>query len=352
MSQGVRDAEAPVGGFLGCAVPVSNLTRVNLKTLHGFIVVAETGSFRKAADALHRSQSALSMQIKQLEDQLNVSLFHRTTRRVELTSEGRQLLNHAQRALSELDSGLQQIRGAADIRSGTISMGCVPSVAATLLPTVLLLFQREYPEIKIHLRELPYQELLEAIRKMDIDFGIGPFVDHMGDCDFRPIFHEPILALMREKFWKNQANEISLEELTELPILINSTSAALRGHLDRELAARGLKLNVMFEVLHVQTLVAFANLGLGVAFLPQVTIPYPLAPGMRRLAIVEPNLERTVGLISLKGQSTSPATGKLVGLVIEEFRKHLSPHAAEHRSGKTRPTTQSVKRDVTVTMTR
>jgi DNA-binding transcriptional LysR family regulator len=310
-------------------VTISSLMRVNLKALHGFILVSEAGSFRKAGDMLHRSQSALSMQIKQLEDQLCVSLFHRTTRRVELTAEGEQLLNYARRAISELDFGLQQIRGMADIQIGRISIGCVPSVAASVLPHVLLLFQVEYPGIKINLRELPSEELLEAIRRKDIDFGIGPFVDHMGDCDFQAIFSEPILALMRDHFCKDGVKEISLEELTELPVLMNSKSAALRGNLDRELASRGLKLKIMFEVLHVQTLVAFARAGLGVAFLPHVTIPRPLDPGMRALSIIEPKLDRTIGILSLKGQSMSPATRMLAGLITEEFRKNLSAEIIE-----------------------
>lgn len=302
----------------------TNLNRVNLKALNVFIVVSETGSFRKAADALHRSQSAVSMQIKQLEDQLGVLLFHRTTRRVDLTSEGEQLLIYAQRALFELERGLQQIRGVADIQIGRISIGCVPSVAASVLPHVLLLFQRDYPGIKINLRELPSEELLKAIRRQEIDFGIGPAVDYLSDCDFTSIVREPIYALMKQSFATHGAKEISLEELTELPILMNSRSAALRGSLDRELAARGLKLRTIFEVLHVQTLVAFAQAGLGVAVLPYVTLPRPLDADMRALPIIDPPLDRTIGIISLKGQSMTPATQMLAGLITKEFRNDVT----------------------------
>lgn len=301
-----------------------DLNRINLKALHVFIVLAETTSFRKAGDILHRSQSAVSMQIKQLENQLGVALFHRTTRRVELTSEGEQLLNHAKRALAELDSGLQQIRSIAEIQVGRISIGCVPSVASSVLPDTLLVFQRQYPGITINLKELPSVELLIGIRRQEIDFGIGPFVDHLGDCKFDPIVREPIYALMRESFCKKDTSEIALEELTTLPILMNSSSAALRGNLDRELAARDLKLKIMFEVLHVQTLVAFASVGLGVAILPHVTIPQPLAAGLRALTIVEPRLDRTIGIISLKGQSMSPATRVLADLITQEFQHNLS----------------------------
>ena len=92
----------------------------NLRAIQIFIVVAENSSFRKAAEALHRSQSAVSTQIKLLEEQIGVSLFHRTTRRVQLTADGEQLLRHAQRAIASLEQGLSEIREAANIQSGHI----------------------------------------------------------------------------------------------------------------------------------------------------------------------------------------------------------------------------------------
>ena len=90
--------------------------KVNLKLLHMFVAVAENRSFRMAAEQLNRSQSAVSMQIKQLEEQVGVAIFHRTTRRVELTSEGERLLGHARRALDEWENGLRQIRDVVDIQ--------------------------------------------------------------------------------------------------------------------------------------------------------------------------------------------------------------------------------------------
>jgi len=318
------------------------LAKINLKTLNVFIVLSETSSFRQAAVILNKSQSAVSMQVKQLEEQLGVSLFHRTTRRVELTGEGEQLLKYARRALSELEDGLQQIRGIADVKIGRISIGCVPSVAASVLPAVLLLFQQDHPGIKINLRELPSEDLLDAIRHQEIDFGIGPLVENMGDSDFMPVVREPIYALMREKYCKSGIEAISLNELAELPILMNSKSAALRGNLDRELAARGVKLKIMFEVLHVQTLVAFARVGLGVAILPHVTIPRPLEPGMRALPIIGPKLDRTIGIISLKGQSMSPATRILVNLITQQFRHNLS--FGDNRSTEGKPEGKALRR--------
>ncbi len=300
----------------------------NLKAIQIFVVVAETCSFRKAAEVLHRSQSAVSTQIKLLEEQIGVSLFHRTTRRVQLTAEGEQLLGHAQRAVASLDMGLRQIREAANVQFGHIAMGCVPSIAATVLPGVLAEFQRKRSGIRLELRELASAQLLETVAKQEISFGIGPAVEQASDFDFVPIVSEPIYALLPEAYWKPDHVTITLAELATLPVVLASSSAALRNTLNEELALRGLEIRNSFEVIQVQTMLAFAQAGLGVAILPRITIPQPLDQTLQALPIVDPIMARTLCLITLKGNSLSPAALELTALIVNHFRSTFSRLAA------------------------
>lgn len=297
----------------------------NLKAIQIFVIVAETCSFRKAAEILHRSQSAVSTQIKLLENQIGVSLFHRTTRRVQLTAEGEKLLVHAQRAVASIELGLRQIREAANIQLGHIAMGCVPSIAATLLPPVLAEFQRKRTGIKLELRELASAPLLDSIRRQEIYFGIGPEVDQAGDFEFTPIASEPIYALIPQPSCLPGRDTISLAELTQHTVVLASSSAALRNSLNRELAARGLEITNSFEVIHAQTMLAFAQAGLGTAILPRIMIPDPLDATLQALPIIEPELQRTICLITLKGNSLSPAALELTNLIVERFPDGLKP---------------------------
>jgi DNA-binding transcriptional LysR family regulator len=297
---------------------------VQSEAIQIFVLVAETCSFRKAAEILHRSQSAVSTQIKLLEEQIGVSLFHRTTRRVQLTAEGEQLLGHAQRAVASLEMGLRQIREAANIQFGHISMGCVPSIAATVLPPVLAEFQRKRSGIHLELRELASAQLMEAIARQEVSFGIGPDVEQTSDFEFAPITKEPIYALLPEAHWKPGQATITLAEVAELPVVLASSSAALRNTLNRELASRGLEITHSFEVIQVQTMLAFAQAGLGVAILPRIMIPRPLDKTLQALPIVEPVMDRNLCLITLKGNALSPAARELTTLVVERFRGALS----------------------------
>jgi DNA-binding transcriptional LysR family regulator len=300
---------------------MTDLMQFSFKSLQIFVSLAETGSFKKAADAVHRSPSAVSMQIKLLEDQLGVALFHRTTRRVRLTQEGELLLGSAQRAMAELSGGLLRIREAVDMQTGHLSLGCVPSVAASVLPSVLSAYQRSYPAIRITLRELASEDLLRAISRQEVEFGIGPGVPRATEFLFQPLATDPIYALVPTHYEISSDDEIKVEELAALPVLMYSRSAALRGNLERELAARGLEFDIRYEILHAQTLVAFARAGLGVAILPKVTIPDRLGKNLRALRIVEPALERSLDLIKLRGHMLSPPAQELAALIERRFAR-------------------------------
>jgi len=285
-----------------------------------FAAVAEHRSFRMASEQLNRSQSAVSMQIRQLEDQVGVALFHRTTRRVELTPEGEQLLAHARRALDEWEDGLRQIRDVVDIQRGTLSLGCVPTIAATVLPKALSAFQTLYPGINVNLRELAAHDLLESIRRREVDFGIGPTVEGATEFQFDPLFNEPIFALASKAYRLPKRRTVDLADLCAFPILLNSRSAELRTVLDRALLARDLNMKIKFEVLHTHTLIAFVLAGMGVGILPRIALPKFRGATMQALPITNPTLVRSVSIISLRGQSFSPAARELTKAVHKNLR--------------------------------
>jgi DNA-binding transcriptional LysR family regulator len=291
------------------------MSHVNFKLLHIFVAIADNKSFRQASEKLNRSQSAVSMQIKQLEEQVGVTLFHRTTRRVELTAEGLKLLTFARRALGEWESGLREIREAVDIQRGTLSFACIPTVAATILPRALQAFQASYPGISISLRELAAADLLECIRRREVDFGIGVEMERATEFQFDRLFDDPIYAIATTDFRFRRRASVELAALCTYPVLLNSKSTALRIMLDRALAIRDLHMEIKFEVAHTHTLIALAGAGMGVGILPKIALPVPLKKGLHAAPIANPGLVRTVSIVTLKGQSLSPAARALASVV-------------------------------------
>lgn len=301
---------------------------INLKFVQTFLLVAEHASFRVAAEKAHRSQSAISMQIKQLESQFGATLFHRTTRRVRLTREGEQLFAAARRAFGELELVARQIEETVGLHQGRLSLACSQTVAATRLPRILAAFEQDYPSVAIHVRELPSAELLEAVRRQEVDFGIGPIVA-ASEFSFELILRDEFVALVPHRFLRTPLSTVTLTELCRMPILLLTKAAAFRATLDAALRSRGLTIPTRYEVVQPQTLIAMAIAGLGVAILPKVAVP-ELPKGSRAdvhiLRVVDPVITREIGIVTLRGQGLSPTASRLVDLI----REGIEPRSAEH----------------------
>ena len=306
---------------------MDHLGKLNMKLLQTFLAVAERGSFRMAAATVHRSHSAVSAQILQLEEQLGVRLFDRTTRSVALTDEGRLLRDSAWRALYELDLGLRQIKETSDLKRGQLSLASSPNLASIYLPRVLAEFTKTYPQISVNVHELTSAELFAAARDRKVDFAIGP---QLPDSSFRyqTILVEPLQALVPWTFYPKLSSCISLRDLAKLPLLVQSTATAVRAIIDEKLRESGLTPTVRFQFVQAQTIIAMAEAGVGAAILPASSLTRATAPGARILDIVKPSFQRKMALITQPNQTLSPAAARLAEKIIVDVR------AASHYNAK------------------
>lgn len=307
--------------------PPKSLANVNLKLLQAFLLVGEHSSFRAAAEMSYRSTSAVSAQIRQLEEQLGVPLFHRTTRSVRLTDEGQHLLDCARRALLEIDSGLRKIQETADVKRGRVSLSCSPTIAATRLARVLAAFEKDYPGVEVFVRELTSDALFDSIRKREVDFGIGPLVK-TGEFHFESLLEDPLYALVPKRFITTSKDTIALATLTNMPLLVLNPATALRDVLESTLRERNLTVTTRYEFTQAQTLISMASEGLGAAILPKVALPPVIDKRTYSLRIVSPAMTREVALITVRGQSLSPASQRLAQLM-----KQLIPDRKERPRG-------------------
>jgi LysR family carnitine catabolism transcriptional activator len=292
---------------------------INLNLLQAFLEVAEHSSFRRAAESIGRTQSAVSMQIQQLEAQLGMTLFTRTTRQVRLTQEGEQLLLHVRSSMDELMTGLRHASGLAASHRGRVAIACAPSVAGSRLPGVMAEFQTAYPEVTARLRELPLADILDCVRRQEVDFGIGPPPLVLGGLTFRRVLMDPICALFRTGTLKGSGS-VKLETLASQPIVL---MGGLRPMIERAAQAAGLVLSVRYEAQQVLTVLGLVQAGLGVAIVPGIAVPRPLGRGIAMLPIGSPALEREVGIITQHGRKMSPIAVELTRVLQTRL---LGPH--------------------------
>jgi DNA-binding transcriptional LysR family regulator len=287
---------------------------VNLKLLNTFLLVGENQSFRVAADRAHRSGSAVSSQVKKLEEQLGVALFHRTTRQVRLTAEGEQLLVCVRRALHDIEEGLQHIQESANIQRGRISLACAPTVAGTRLGGVLAAFEHHYPGIHVSVREITAAALFESVRQREVDFGISVVIDSP-EFRFQKILSDELHALVPRSRLARDRKTITLKALSAMPLLLLEQGTALRKIVEDAMAVQGLTVQTHYQFIQAQTLISMASAGLGAAVLPNIVIPAMLDPSVQKLRIVDPPLVRELAVVTLPGQSLSPAASRLIELL-------------------------------------
>ena len=289
----------------------------NLNDLQAFHAVAELGSFSKAADALHVSQPAFSRRIEKLEDALGVRLLERTTRRVSLTSVGRDFDRKVQLLLNELDQTLLGIRGVAGTRMGEVTIACVPSTVYYYLSQVISRYHERYPKIRVKVFDAGANDVLTAVSKGEADFGLNFVGSQEADIDFMPLREERFVAACRRDHPLARKRRVTWTELAAFDYISVSKVSGNRLLLDQALSSVPGRPQAIYETQHVTTMLGLVEAGLGVAAVPSMAMPGADHPLLVSVPLVEPLVMRKIGLIRRKGRSLSPAAQQLYGFFLE-----------------------------------
>ncbi len=309
---------------------LSLLRRLNLNHLVSFLAVAEAQTFRGAAARLHISQSALSVQIQQLEDVLRVRLFHRTTRAMSLTSEGKRLLPVARHITREVALVAGDFWDEAALQRGVASLAATPSMAAGLVAPVLKAVADAHPGIRIQLLvKDSSNDVADAVRQGDADLGLLSFSEDPKDLTVTPLRQDDLVAVVPTSFARlARSKQVTLRQLARFPFLIQPRGGSFREVLDRHLREQEVTINIHQEVLHAEVLVGLVGHGLGVAvLLERALVPLNLE-GCRviRLLGVKPG---HVGLVHSPRRFLSPAA-ELLRRTVEEVSERARVYA--HRA--------------------
>jgi DNA-binding transcriptional LysR family regulator len=285
--------------------------------LQAFVGVAELGSFRKAADALHLSQPALSRRIAKLEDTLGLRLFDRTTRSVGLTTVGREFAVKARLLLNDAES-LMAMGDASATRAAEVTVACVPSAAYYFLPRIIRQYHQRFSRVRVRIVDKAANGVLAAVTHGEADFGINFVGTQDPDIDFHPILEEPFVAVCHREHPLASERSVTWAQLGHYDYMTVSKSSGNRLVIDLALANKPERPRWFYETRHVSTLLGLAEAGLGVTAVPRLAMPPAGHPTLVALPLVEPTVTRTIGLLRRRGRSLAPAAQDLYELVAAE----------------------------------
>lgn len=284
------------------------------------VLVARYFSFIGAAAELRLSQPGLSRIIRKVEQQIGVTLFHRTTRQVTLTAAGAQFVPFAERLLDDFANGIAAVRALEPGARGQVAVGCPMSVAQSSLVAIILEFRRRRPAVKISVREGLQSMIHEEVLNGVLDFGIGfirlpiedMLVEPLHDGSFHVAFHRD------HRFASRRV--VPLDALRDEVLVSMPPSANLRQIFDGAAASAGFRLNHAITVNTYSTVFELLRARAGIAILPDPGVPDADDPLLTSRPIDPPRVEARLSIIRLKSRVESPAARAFRELVLAHFR--------------------------------
>jgi len=284
---------------------------MELRQLRYFAAVADELHFGRAAEKLHMSQPPLSVQVGQLERELGVALFERTTRQVVLTPAGRRLRDRVRALLDDVTSIEVDMRQYADGLTGELTAGFVSSANYTVLPGLVQLFRSRRPQVDLSLIPLTSGEQLARVRagRLDVALVRDDLPGDEGDLHAEVVFEERLVACVPAGHALADRGEIAPAELADLPH-ISYPRSLMPGYTDRIIdvfsgVAGGVR--VVEEVVHQETALGFVAAGVGVSVLPE-SVRQLVPPSIAVVGIAGSPTSRLVAVHLARPRNTAITT--------------------------------------------
>ncbi|GGE15213.1 HTH-type transcriptional regulator GltC [Marinithermofilum abyssi] len=297
---------------------------MELRQIQYFIEVAKREHVTEAAHALHVAQSAISRQIANLEKELQVDLFVREGRNVRLTPIGRIFLEHAEKAVLEMEKAKQEISEFLDPERGTIRIAFPSSLASHTLPTVISAFRIHYPDIGFQLRQGSFRQLMDSVVKGEVDLAfIAPVPMQQKEFQGHIFFQEKLVALLPVNHELSDQPAVRLDQLKNQNFVLFPKGYILHRLVVDGCHQMGFEPQVSFEGEDIDAIKGLVSAGLGVTILPEITLIEGVPRGTVKIPVSEPELTRTVGVIIPKNRELPPSE-KLFYDFLKEFYATLN----------------------------
>lgn len=279
--------------------------RHELRQVRAFLKVAELESFTRAAAELHISQSALTVQIRQLEEELGVRLFDRSKRRVSITAAGRDLLGPLERLLLDTAAIVDYARDISAVRTGHLNIAALPTIAADLLPRTIHEYRKLYPGVHVVLHDVVADRVLEFVVKRVADLGLGTS-RRATSVTAKPLFQDQLAVFVLPSHPLARQEEVTLRELLKFDLILPNRESSVRRIVEGALPRDSAAVSVRHETNYIPTALGMVRCGLGVTILPESAADWS-GDELVRIPIRKPALTRQICLLQHKDRALPPA---------------------------------------------
>jgi LysR family transcriptional regulator, pca operon transcriptional activator len=216
--------------------------RIRFRHLQCFLAIAQHRSVGAAADSLAITQPALSKTLRELEDALKVRLFNRDRKGMLLTRFGEVFLQHAAASVASLRQGIDSIKLAGGASGLDVSVGTLPTMAASVMPTAVQIFKQEAAATTVRVVTGEHAQLLDLLRLGELDLVVGRLAqpDSMVGLTFEHLYSESLVVVVRKGHPLSKSRRFRLAMITDYPIMLPHSGTTIRHEMERFLHANGI----------------------------------------------------------------------------------------------------------------
>jgi len=277
---------------------------MELRHLRYFDAIAETLNFTRAAERLHVTQSTLSHQIRQLEDELGTPLFDRGGKQVRMTEAGEILRSHMTPALEQIDLGLQALRAPAEAVTGSIRLGTTSSFNTRMVPQCVATLLNHYPSVQVNVEEIAAGKILQRLRSGHLDIAVAYPPGDGGDLWFEPLYNEELRLVVGVNHPLARRRKVRMVELHNVRMVLLPSQFLTRKLLDDCFQAARAKPVVIAQLNSVAPMIELIRQTDLAGIITETAVSQ--SADLRVIPLEDPTPIRTPGLLWQKGATRSP----------------------------------------------
>jgi DNA-binding transcriptional LysR family regulator len=281
-----------------------------------FCEVSKCKSFSKAAKELYMTQPAVSQAVKNLEKELGVRLFTRTSKGVTLTNNGNLLFEHVNSAINLIHIGENKLLESRNLKAGEMRVGVGDTVSKYYLLPYLERFRNQFPNINLKIVNRTTTELCGLLKSGEVDIAVVNLPIKDAALEIRKCIDIHDIFVCGKKYKELCSDPVSLDEIVRLPLILLERNSNSRLLIERYMLSRGIKATPEIELGSHDLLLEFARFNFGVAcVVEEFSQDYLKSSQLFKIKLTEEIPPRGVGFCYLKSVTLSPAAQKLVELV-------------------------------------
>lgn len=277
------------------------MMNIKYRQLKAFALAGQFGSFVQAADALAVTQPSFSVLIRELEHDLGMQLFDRTTRSCHLTAAGASFYEEVHTVLQDLEAVYQHARDISAGRRGKLAIAAVASLAFGILTEAVGVFHRQYPDVRIQMMEALNTGVISAVKQGGVELGIAGALSGDPELEFMPLFSDRLMVVTPLGHPAVQG-KISWKTIGKYPLILLGSGSA-----ERALQLSKVMVTPAFEVAHMATAIAMVRQGMGITVLPGCALNGLNVEGLHHEPMPGEVARRELGVLYRSKKSLGPA---------------------------------------------